>query len=88
MRIRVDPKLCEAHALCIDLAPEVFDLGDDTATCAPEVDQSHWDSVEAAISRIMSHPLGRRSVAGAPTLSGRATTTGTFRARTRSRPAT
>lgn len=48
--LRVDPKLCEAHALCIDLAPEVFDLGDDIATCTPEIDQSHWDSVEAAIS--------------------------------------
>lgn len=49
-RLRVDPKLCEAHALCIDLAPEFFDLGDDIATCAPEINQSDWDTVEAAIS--------------------------------------
>lgn len=49
-RLRVDPKLCEAHALCIELAPEVFELGDDIATCTTEIDQSHWDSVEAAIS--------------------------------------
>lgn len=49
-RLRVDPKLCEAHALCIELAPQVFDLGDDIATCAAEIDRSHWDSVEAAIA--------------------------------------
>jgi ferredoxin len=49
-RLRVDPKLCEAHALCIELAPEVFELGDDIATCTTEIDQSHWDSAEAAIS--------------------------------------
>ncbi|MBN9634874.1 MAG: ferredoxin [Actinobacteria bacterium] len=49
-RLRVDPALCEAHALCVELAPEVFELGDDIATCAPEIDQSRWDSVEAAIS--------------------------------------
>ena len=49
-RLRVDPTLCQAHALCIELAPEVFDVGDDIATCTPDIDQSHWDSVEAAIS--------------------------------------
>ncbi|CDO09220.1 ferredoxin [Mycolicibacterium cosmeticum] len=49
-RLRVDPKLCEAHALCIELAPQVFDLGDDIATCTPEIGRSHWDSVEAAIA--------------------------------------
>ncbi|QNJ94123.1 ferredoxin [Mycolicibacterium fluoranthenivorans] len=49
-RLRIDPKLCEAHALCIDLDPEIFDLGDDVATCTPEIGQSHWDSAEAAIA--------------------------------------
>ena len=48
--LRVDPKLCEAHALCVELAPEVFDLGDDIATHRPVIDQSHWDEAEAAIS--------------------------------------
>lgn len=49
-RLRVDPKLCEAHALCIELASDVFELGDEFATCSSEIDQTHWDSVEAAIS--------------------------------------
>ncbi|MHB1509172.1 MAG: ferredoxin [Acidimicrobiales bacterium] len=29
MRVVVDPKLCQAHAQCILVAPEVFELGDD-----------------------------------------------------------
>lgn len=33
LRVRVDPRLCEAHALCVEIAPEVFDLGDDVASC-------------------------------------------------------
>ncbi|WP_197379110.1 ferredoxin [Mycolicibacterium mengxianglii] len=47
-RLRVDPQLCEAHALCVDLAPEVFDLGEDIATCAETPDESFWDDIEAA----------------------------------------
>ena len=48
--LRVDAFMCEAHALCVDLAPEVFDLGDDVATCdgEPEVDQHA--NVDAAIA--------------------------------------
>ena len=49
-RVRVDPHLCEAHALCIDLAPAVFDLGDDIATCQETPDASSWDDVEAAVA--------------------------------------
>jgi ferredoxin len=50
MRVRVDPRLCEAHALCIELAPEVFDLGDDIATCDETPDESLRHSVEAAVA--------------------------------------
>lgn len=48
--LRVDTLACEAHALCIDLAPEVFDLSTDVATCngEPEVDQHA--NVDAAIN--------------------------------------
>lgn len=49
-RVRVDPHLCEAHALCIDLAPEVFDLGDDIATCTETPDESSWGDIEAAVA--------------------------------------
>lgn len=49
-RVRVDPSLCEAHALCIDLAPEVFDLGDEIATCIEMPDESSRDDVDAAVA--------------------------------------
>ena len=29
MKVRVDSLVCEANAVCVGLAPEVFDLGDD-----------------------------------------------------------
>jgi ferredoxin len=29
MKVRVDPLQCEAHGVCVGLAPEVFDLDDD-----------------------------------------------------------
>ncbi|WP_068269747.1 ferredoxin [Aldersonia kunmingensis] len=57
-QLRVDPHLCEAHALCTELAPDIFDLGDDIATCEPDVDQTHWDSVEAAISACPRQAIG------------------------------
>lgn len=50
LRVRVDPGLCEAHALCIEIAPEVFGLGDDIATCDETPDESSHRSVEAAVS--------------------------------------
>lgn len=49
-RLRVDPRLCEGHALCIDLAPEVFDLGDDeVASPDPTPPQRLWGQVKAAV---------------------------------------
>ena len=59
-RVRVDPRLCEGHALCIDLAPEVFDLSaDDVASCDERPadalwddalwDDALWDTVKAAV---------------------------------------
>lgn len=50
-RVRVDPRLCEGHALCIDLAPEVFDLSDDdVATCDEQPPMSSRDAVTAAMN--------------------------------------
>lgn len=52
-RVRVDPGLCEGHALCIQLAPEVFDLSDDEVASAAPVngqwDQGTWDNVKSAV---------------------------------------
>jgi ferredoxin len=50
-KVRVDTRLCEGHALCIDSAPEVFDLGDDdVATCVETPPEAMWDKVQAAIN--------------------------------------
>lgn len=49
-RVRVDPHLCEGHALCIDTAPEVFDLSDDDiATCVERPADDLWEKVQAAV---------------------------------------
>jgi ferredoxin len=49
-RVRVDPRLCEGHALCIDLAPEVFSLpDDDVAICDAQPSDELWDKVNAAM---------------------------------------
>ncbi|WP_454792447.1 ferredoxin [Mycolicibacterium lutetiense] len=52
-RVRVDAGLCEGHALCIQLASEVFDLSDDEVASAAHVDgrwdQGTWDNVKSAV---------------------------------------
>lgn len=49
-RVHVDPKLCEGHALCIDIAPRVFNLSDDdVASSTRSVSTETWDQVRAAI---------------------------------------
>lgn len=50
-RVYVDPKLCEGHALCIDLAPEVFELADDDVASAIEYPADLlWNNVTAAMN--------------------------------------
>jgi len=49
-RVTVDPRLCEGHALCLQSAPELFDLSDDeVATCTQQPSGEQWSLVEAAI---------------------------------------
>ncbi len=50
LRVRVDPGLCEAHGLCIEIAPEVFDLDYDIATCDETPDESSQHGVESAVA--------------------------------------
>lgn len=48
--VTVDPKLCEGHALCLDTAPDVFDVGDDDlAMCRTEPGPAQWPAVYAAV---------------------------------------
>ena len=50
-RVRVDPRLCEGHALCIDLASEVFELSDDdVASCDAHPADALWAKVTAAVN--------------------------------------
>lgn len=49
-RLQVDRHMCEAHALCMEIAPEVFDLGDDDiATCDEDPPKALLPKVKAAI---------------------------------------
>jgi ferredoxin len=49
-RVVVDPQLCEGHALCLQSAPELFELSDDdVATCVLQPAAEQWPLVEAAI---------------------------------------
>lgn len=51
-RLEVNPQLCEAHALCVEIAPEVFVLNDDddVATCDEDPPEALLPDVKAAIS--------------------------------------
>lgn len=51
MRVRVDPRLCEGHGLCLQLAPEVFDLNDDeTAVCVEYPHPEFFTDIKAAVA--------------------------------------
>jgi ferredoxin len=75
--VRVDPGLCEGHALCIDLAPEVFDLSEeDVATCAAPAVDALWDKVIAAVNACprgaiivesVEHPSAQERIERTPT---------------------
>jgi ferredoxin len=50
-RVQVDRNLCEGHALCVELAPDVFDVeSDDLATCVESPADGARERVEAAVA--------------------------------------
>ncbi|TYK48981.1 ferredoxin [Actinomadura decatromicini] len=51
MRVRVDPLVCEANAVCVGLAPDVFDLDDDDELriLRPDVPPEEADRVRHAV---------------------------------------
>ncbi|TDB80110.1 ferredoxin [Actinomadura sp. KC216] len=51
MRVRVDPLVCEANAVCVGLAPEVFDLDDEDELqiLTPDVPAGEQDRVRHAV---------------------------------------
>jgi ferredoxin len=51
MKVIVDPDLCEGHARCVELAPEVFTLDDDgySRVILEYPDEALRPKVEAAV---------------------------------------
>ncbi|MGB8407063.1 MAG: ferredoxin [Mycobacterium sp.] len=56
-RIAIDPQLCEGHGLCIELAPEVFQLGQDIAGVNDVVDEHLWEAVDSAVTACPRHAI-------------------------------
>jgi ferredoxin len=62
-RLHVDARLCEGHALCIEIAPDIFALpDDDVATCVEHPADEQWHAAQAAIDAC---PRGAISIADA-----------------------
>ncbi|MFG2029675.1 ferredoxin [Streptomyces sp. NPDC048825] len=61
MKVDVDPELCEHQAVCIGIAPSVFDFGEDGALKVLQVEppESLRDAVEDAAAAC---PLGAITV--------------------------
>lgn len=50
-RVQVDRDLCEGHALCVELAADVFDVeADDRASCVESPADEVRERVEAAVA--------------------------------------
>lgn len=50
-RVHVDRQLCEGHALCVESAPDVFDVGpDDLATAVEHPADDLREQVDGAVA--------------------------------------
>ena len=52
MRVEVDRDLCESNAVCVGVAPDVFELGDDdlARTLVEEVPPDREDAAREAVA--------------------------------------
>jgi ferredoxin len=59
MRVTVTPLSCDANAMCIDAAPDVFELGDDDVVriVLPEPPPERADAVREAVYRCPKQAL-------------------------------
>lgn len=51
MRVKIDELLCEGHALCMGIAPDIFQVGDDdlARVVMDEVPEARRDAVQNAV---------------------------------------
>ncbi|MFD3810422.1 ferredoxin [Rhodococcus sp. NPDC058639] len=60
-RLHIDRDMCEAHALCVEIAPEIFDLADDDiATCNETPPEALWPKAHSAVSACPRQAIGIR----------------------------
>jgi ferredoxin len=59
VRVTVDPKVCEANAVCVGIAPEVFDLDDEDVLhiLVPEPPPALRERVRLAVDRCPKRAL-------------------------------
>jgi ferredoxin len=63
MKVKVDSTLCSLHALCVETAPEVFEIGDDGALHV--VNETPPEDLRARVDRAVREcPTGAISVEG------------------------
>ncbi len=55
-RISIDPQLCEGHGLCVELAPDVFQLGREIADTTLN-DGTDWELVDSAAAACPRHAI-------------------------------
>ena len=57
MRIIVDPDRCEGQAVCVGLAPAVFELGDDDEVVRVIVDEVPEEHEKRALKAVAKCPM-------------------------------
>lgn len=64
MRIEVDPDRCEGQAVCVGLAPKVFELNDDDEVVRVVVDEVPEELQKRALKAVEKCPMAALKVAG------------------------
>ncbi len=64
MRIEVDPNRCEGQAVCVGLAPKVFELNDDDEIVRVIVDEVPEEHQKRALKAVEKCPMAALKVAG------------------------
>lgn len=64
MKVHVDTQRCEAQAVCVGLAPKVFELGDDDDTVRVVVDEVPEELRKRVLRAVEKCPKAALSVEG------------------------